>query len=475
MAYKEQGRLHEAIDCSRRVLEMMPDLVKAHSNILFTLQYLPDSDARAIYEEGCHWNRQFAEPLAEFIKPHANERSPGRRLRIGYLSPDFRDHCQAFFTLPLLAAHDRGNFEIFCYADVPCPDEATVRLRLHADSWRDIVGRGDEEIADLVRQDQIDILVDLTMHMSNNHALVFARKPAPVQVCWLAYPGTTGQSAIDYRLTDVYLDPPGLNDRYYAEESIRLPDTFWCYDPQSREPAVNPLPAIEKGYLTFGCLNNFCKVNPAVLTLWAQVMKIVERSRILILAPEGDHRQDALAVLARDGIEPERVDFIGMQPRQQYLKLYNGIDVGLDTLPYNGHTTSLDSFWMGVPVLTLVGQTVVGRAGLSQLSNLGLPELIAETPEQFVNIAAALAGDLPRLSWLRATLRERMLSSPLMDAPRFARNIEAAYRGIWRRWCAAEIGETGATGAALAASPVALAPGRRRLWLVGSPAAFCRL
>ena len=433
---KEQGKLDDAVACYRRAVAMKPDLMQADSNLLFTLHYCPDYDARAIYEESRRWDRRHGEPLAKFIRPHENERSPERRLRIGYVSPDFRSHCQSLFTGPLFSAHDRRNFEIFCYADVACPDDTTVRLHSLADAWRHIVGRRDEEIAQLVRQDEIDILVDLTMHMAHNHALVFARKPAPVQVCWLAYPGTTGQAAIDYRLTDVYLDPPGLHDEDYAEESIRLPDTFWCYDPQSREPAVNPLPALEKGYLTFGCLNNFCKVNPAVLTLWAQVMRAVERSRILILAPEGGHRQDTLALLAREGIQPERVDFIAMQPRRDYLKLYKNIDVGLDTLPYNGHTTSLDSFWMGVPVVTLVGQTVVGRAGLSQLSNLGLPELIAETPEQFVSIAAGLAGDLPRLSQLRATLRERMLGSPLMDAPRFARNIEAAYRGMWQRWCA---------------------------------------
>ena len=214
-----------------------------------------------------------------------------------------------------------------------------------------------------------------------------------------------------------------------------MPDSFWCYDPLDGQPAVNALPAAERGYITFGCLNNFCKVNPPVLKIWARVLTAVPRSRLVILAGEGTHRQHALDLLAEEGVRCDRVKFVPHQPRQQYLKYYHGIDIGLDTVPYNGHTTSLDSLWMGVPVVTLVGPTVVGRAGLSQLMNLGLPKLIAASPEQYVYIAAELAGDPPRLRALRATLRKRMRASPLMDAPRFARNIEAAYRAMWQ-WCA---------------------------------------
>ncbi len=293
----------------------------------------------------------------------------------------------------------------------------------------------------MIRDDRIDILVNLTMHMAHNRLLAFAHKPAPVQVCWLAYPGTTGLGTIDYRLTDPHLDPPGLNDHDYAEESIRLADTFWCYDPLSSEPVVNALPGLEKGSVTFGCFNNFCKVNAAVVKLWAQVLKAVDRSQLLVLAPEGSHREHTLDLLERETVTPHRVTFVASRPRPQYLELYHRIDIGLDTIPYNGHTTSLDSFWMGVPVITIVGQTVVGRAGLSQLRNLGLPELIAESPEQYVRIAARLANDLPCLASLRATLRERMQNSPLMDAPRFTRSVEAAYRKMWRRWCAQKSSE----------------------------------
>ena len=294
----------------------------------------------------------------------------------------------SFFTIPLLSHHDHRQFEIFCYADVLRPDAVTERLRGYADVWRSTVGLSDQQLADLVRSDQIDILVDLTMHTADNRLLVFARKPAPVQVTWLAYPGTTGLSTIDYRLTDPYLDPPGLFDAFYSEESIRLPDTFWCYDPLTDQPPVNALPALENGFITFGCLNNFCKVNDGCLALWAQVLRAVPQSRLLLRAPRGQAREHVLARLEQEGIAASRVEFADRQPRLEYLKLYQRIDLGLDPLPYNGHTTSLDAFWMGVPTLTLVGKTVVGRAGWSQLCNLGLKELAAETPEQYVALAA---------------------------------------------------------------------------------------
>jgi predicted O-linked N-acetylglucosamine transferase (SPINDLY family) len=433
---KDIGQLDEAIASYRQAIRLKPDLAEAHNNLVFSLHYHPGYDARLIHEEAHRWNQQHAEPLKQFIQAYTNSRGTDRRLRIGYLSADFREHCQALFTLPLLSNHNREAVEIFCYSDVCRSDAVTERIRGCAQVWRSIAGMTDAEVSRKIREDGIDILVDLTMHMAHGRPLVFARKPAPVQVAWLAYPGTTGLSAMDYRLTDPYLDPPGLNDQFYSETTIRLPDTFWCYDPLVTELAVNPLPAQASGHVTFGCLNNFCKVNEPVLRLWGQVLKTVPRSQFMLLCPEGSHRQRVLDILQREGINPNRVELITFRPRLQYLELYHRVDVGLDTFPYNGHTTSLDSFWMGVPVITLVGQTVVGRAGLSQLTNLGLPELIARTPEQYVQIAADLAGDLPRLAELRRTLRGRMQASPLMDAPRFARNIEAAYRQMWGNWVA---------------------------------------
>jgi len=440
VALKDQGALDEAIACYRRALDVRPDLAEAHSNLLYAQLFCPGYDAQALYEEHRRWDERHAMSLAEFIRPHPNNRSPHRRLRIGYVSPDFRDHCQSLFTVPLFSRHDHESFEIVGYCDVARPDGTTERLRSYADLWRNIAGQGHEQVAEWIRRDGIDILVDLTMHMARNRLPVFARKPAPVQVCWLAYPGTTGVSTIDYRLTDPYLDTPGLFDNFYSERSIRLPDSFWCYDPLDDKPAVNALPAAANGYVSFGCLNNFCKVNLLVLKTWARVLQAVDRSRLTILADEGTQRRRTLDLLAAEGLGRDRVTFVAHRPRPRYLEYYRDIDIGLDTVPYNGHTTSLDCYWMGVPVVTLVGPTVVGRAGFCQLMNLGLPELIARSEEHYVRIAAELAQDLSRLGELRRTLRDRLQASPLMDAPRFARNIEAAYQEMWGRWCATAAG-----------------------------------
>jgi predicted O-linked N-acetylglucosamine transferase (SPINDLY family) len=433
---KDLGRLDEALRAYRAAHELDPADAQFHSNLLFLLHFHPGFNAGAIRAECRHWDEKHALPLRPTIRPHANLRDSERRLRVGYVSPFFRDHCQSFFTLPLLSHHDRRHFEIYCYANVHRPDPITKRVQSHADVWRDTVGLTDAALAEMVRGDRIDILIDLTMHMAYNRLLVFARKPAPVQVAWLAYPGTTGLSAIDYRLTDPYLDPPGQNDDDYAEQSIRLPDTFWCYDPLTDEPAVNDLPAARNGFVTFGCLNHFCKVNDGTLGLWARVLGAVPNSRLILLAPPGPAREHVLARLARDGIAGQRVEFVTRQGRQKYLAQYHRIDIALDPLPYNGHTTSLDAFWMGVPTVTLIGTTVAGRAGWSQLGNLDLKHLAAASPERFVQIATRLAQELSGLQNLRATLRQRISASPLMDAGRFARHVEQAYRQMWRRWCA---------------------------------------
>jgi len=340
------------------------------------------------------------------------------------------------FLLPLFRGHDRRQFEVTCYAQLAHPDKTTQEMQVCVQHWRKIAGISDAAVADMIRADGIDILVDLKLHTGGNRLLVFAHKPAPVQVTWLGYPGTTGLETIDYRLTDPHLDPPGLDDACYSEQSIRLPNTFWCYDPLTAEPAVNALPCAPSGFVTFGCLNNFCKVNDAVLSLWAKVLSAVRGSRLMLMAPEGSSRRRVLDRLGADGFGPERVEFVARQPRVEYLRAYHRLDIALDTFPYNGHTTSLDSFWMGVPVVTLAGETAVGRAGASQLNNLGLAELIARSPEQFVQIAADLAHDAARLTELRSTLRSRMQSSPLMDQVSFARDVEAAYRSMWRDWCA---------------------------------------
>ncbi|MCG5075535.1 tetratricopeptide repeat protein [Paraburkholderia tagetis] len=420
------------------------DHVVAHCDLIFALAFQTD-DPQALLDECRRFAARYEPPVLEAARaqPHLAQPSPesdlahGRRLRIGYVSPDFRSHCQALFTVPLLSRHDRAAFEIVCYASVAKPDAMTQHLKTLVDVWRDVHTLDDAALAQQIRDDRIDILVDLTMHMAAGRRLLFARRPAPVQVAWLAYPGTTGSTAMDYRLTDPWLDPadePG-RDALYSERSLRLPDAFWCYDAQVAGLAVNALPAAGGAPFTFGCLNNPAKISDHALRLWSGVLAAVPHARLLLLAPPGVPRETLKARARAQGIDPERVMFVGQQARSLYLETYHRIDVALDSFPYNGHTTSLDASWMGVPVVTRTGRSAASRGGWSIAANLGMPELVAHTDEDFVRIAVELAHDLPRLAALRAGLRARMEASPLMDAPRFAANIESAYRRMWRAYC----------------------------------------
>jgi protein O-GlcNAc transferase len=439
IALHQQGRVEEALEAFRRALAAQPDHRGAHSNYVFLLAWRQAPDAPSIAREAREWAARQLSPELPAPLPHDNDRDPHRRLRVGYVSPDFREHCQALFLIPLLEHHDREAVEVYCYSFVQHPDDVTRRIRGLAHAFRDIAPLTDPAAADLVRADGVDILVDLTMHMGNNRMPLFARKPAPLQVAWLAYPGTTGLPAMDYRMTDVYLDPPEVDTTgWYTEESLRLPDSFWCYDPLTGAPEVDALPARRDGRdgpVTFGCLNSFGKTNADVFALWSRVLGAVEGSRLVLLAPPGESRGRVQRAFASAGVDPGRIEFVGFQPRREYLSTYRRIDVCLDTFPVNGHTTSLDSFWMGVPVITLVGPTVLGRAGLCYAHNLGLPELVATTPDQYVAIAANLAHDMPRLETLRREVRPRMGRSPLMNGSLFARNFESVYRRIWQRWC----------------------------------------
>jgi predicted O-linked N-acetylglucosamine transferase (SPINDLY family) len=375
--------------------------------------------------------------LKNTIQPHANDRAPERRLRIGYVCPYFCMLPEGRFLLPLLRARDRSCLEVICYSDCRRPDAFTEQFRQTADGWHDIVGWSDLQVAERMRQDRIDIAVDLTLHGLNNRLLALARKPAPVQVTYLAYCSSTGLEAIDYRLSDPYLDPPGMDESVYSEKTMRLPETYWCYQPTSAPPETSPLPALAQGHITFGSLNNFCKVSAPTLAAWGKLLRSVPNAQLLLHTREGSHRQRVLERLGGEGIEPQRVRFAGYLPMEQYFELYQRIDIALDSFPCGGGTTTCDALWMGVPVVSLVGRTAVGRGGLSILSNVGMPELAARSEEEYVRIARELANDIPRLTNLRATLRQRMEQSPLMDTPRFARNIEAAYRQMWRQWCAA--------------------------------------
>jgi protein O-GlcNAc transferase len=433
--FRDAGALDEAIVCYRAATAANNNAAAA-DDLLLALLLHPLIDARQIWDEHVRWNQTYARPLTPLVAGHENEKSVSRRIRVGYVSPDFRAHPVGRCFLPLIANHDHEGFEVFCYSDARQADHLTDQMRSKADHWREVHGMPDEQLATQLRQDRIDILVDLTMHTKSNRLLMFGRKPAPVQVTYLAYPGTTGLETMDYRFTDPYLDPADDESGLYSEKSVRLPRTFWCYVPSAHAPTVNALPASGADRITFGCLNLYSKVTPVMLARWAKILRHVPRSQLIVHSFRGSHRERARDILASEGVERDRLQFVDRVAPADYFARYHEIDIALDTHPYPGGTTTCDALWMGVPVVTMAGQTALSRGGVSILSNVGLPELVARDAEQYVNIASDLAGDLLRLTQLRATLRDRMAASSLMNGPAFARDVEAAYRKMWSDCCA---------------------------------------
>ncbi|MFM7136608.1 MAG: tetratricopeptide repeat protein [Planctomycetota bacterium] len=440
-ALKNQGLLEEAIPWYRKTMEMRPDLAAVHSNMLMSLNYDGDYDNPTLFAEHLAWARQHAaSPVNDHPRSRLNAQGSAlsRRLRVGYVSADFRHHSVASFIHPLLAAHDHAAFEIVCYFDWRNPDSMTHLIQKHADRWRGIAGQSDEQVARHILADEVDILVDLAGHTANNRLGLFARKPAPLQVSYLGYQNTTGLRTIDYRLTDEWLDPPGATDAFHTEKLLRLPGFFACYQPEENCPEVGPLPALGRSAITFGSFNKLEKISPKTLRLWAGVIAAVPNSRLLLMAPGAEEplvQQRLHSAFRSRGVAPDRLELLGQRPFMEYMATHNHVDVLLDTFPFSGHTTTCHGLWMGVPIITLVGDRYASRMGLSVLTALGLDDLAAPTEEQFIARATALANDLPRLSALRAGLRQRMRQSPVMDAPALARNIEAAYRRIWEAWC----------------------------------------
>jgi len=438
LALARQGHFDEAVAAHRRAIDLKPTDATFLSNLIHALHFGPVCDPRSIREEQTRWNRLHVEPLRPSWRPHGNDRDPLRRLRIGYVSPDFFSHPVPIFLAPLLKAHDHRRYEIYCYASVRRPDTVTEHLRKAVDVWRNTYVFSDAQLAECIRNDKIDILVDLAMHTAGHLLQVFARKPAPVQVSWLAYPGSTGMETIDYRLTDAHIDPAGPEDDDLGGQPVRLPDSWCCYAPIGTPPSVGPLPAGQNGTVTFGSLNQFAKIHEGLLHCWARLLGAVSGSRLLMLCPEGQARERTHAFFAAHGVARERVELVGTCLWPEYIRHFARIDIALDSFPCNGMTTTCHALWMGVPVVTRTGTTSVSRAASSLLHTVGLPEWIAQSEEDYIRIATEWAHDLPRLAELRATLRPRMQASPLMDAPRFARNIETIYRTIWQRWCARE-------------------------------------
>lgn len=431
----EQGRIHEALAAYANAESLAQGDGDTSGGIAFCLNAIvvPPSQQKAAAE--ATGRALAAKPIRPGPLP---PRNPERRLRIGYLSPDLRKHSVAYFLQGLLAAHDRQQVEVFCYAANATRDEMTERLNALADEWRDISRLTDDEAAHRIVQDKIDILVDLAGYTTGHRLGVLARRPAPVQITYMGYPSTTGLSAIDYRFTDALADPLGLTDAWYTERLLRLPRIFLAYAPPEA-PEVNPLPGLRGQALTFGSFNAIHKLSDQTLDMWTQLLAAVPGSRLLLKTgsfSDAGVRDRFYRLFAERGIGTERLDLRGFEKETQgHLAVYHDVDIALDTFPYNGTTTTCEALYMGVPVVTLAGETHAARVGASLLHALGLEHLVATTPDAFVETASRLAGNLAELATLRQSMRQRMAGSPLMDSAGLARAIEAAYRQVWQAAC----------------------------------------
>ncbi len=438
-AFTHQAQHQAAAACFERILSFDPDSHPAHSNRLYLMNYTEESDPRAIAAAHRTWgSSRGIQPALTW----ANPRQPERCLRVGYLSPDFRQHSVAYFIEPVLLHHDRSQVEPVCYSQTTLSDAVTERLRGLVPAWHEVHAWDDDRLAEQIRADQIDILVDLAGHTAQNRLLTLARQPAPVQITYLGYPNTTGLETIHYRLTDAWADPPGQTEAYHTETLLRLPRSFLCYQPPAHAPAVSVLPANTMQRITFGSFNNLAKITPAVIALWSEILKAVPNSRLVIKMhslddlPTRDRYQDQFV---QQGIDPRRIKLIGVIPDPtHHLAFYGNLDIALDPFPYNGTTTTCEALWMGVPVITLAGATHVSRVGVSLLNAVGLPNLIAATPAEYVAIAVALATDWAVLAKLRANLRQEVATSLLCDAVAHTQAIEAAYRQCWQTYCQAK-------------------------------------
>lgn len=443
-----ERRSGEALRCFCDATIVQAESPAAIDNLLLCLNY-PAADPGDIAE----LHRQYGAALEEGIPKAPGldlDLSPGRPLRVGYVSPCFCDHVAALFLEPLLANHDRKQVQIFCYCENRRADATTRRFQALAGGWRPTWGQDGETVARLVQEDRIDILVDLAGRMPGNRLDVFARKPAPIQMTWLGYPNTTGLGRIDYRVTDAWADPPGMTERFHTERLLRLPGGFLSFAPPACATEVLPPPALKNGYVTFGCFNSNAKITDEVLGLWAEVLAAVPDSRLLLKSlPLTDEAvaERTLECLVAHGAQPDRVELRGWVPGYaNHLAAYADVDIALDTSPYNGTTTTCEALWMGVPVVALAGQVHAARVGVSLLTMAGLADLVAQTPGEYVRKAAGLAGDLERLGLLRSNMRAELRASRLLDGAAFARSMESLYRQVWQEYCGRAVGGAAESG-----------------------------
>lgn len=432
------GQIEAAAEAYRSAVALAPVDPLVRQGQLALLNQLEGRDPLEVAAAHRAWG-ELLERAAGPRNHHRNTPDPDRRLRVGYLSGAFRAHSISWFVAPLLRCHERREVEVRAYSSVAEPDATTERLRGLVDGWRDLRGLDDDDdIARLIEADGIDVLVDVHGVAARSHLGVFARRPAPVQATWLAYPNTTGLSTMGWRIVDELTDPPAA-DAWHSERLLRLEHPFLCYEPPADAPAVAALPARSAGHVTFASFNFPGKAGSSTLALWGQILQRTPDAKLLLKAQsfaEAAAVADYRAKLAAHGIDPGRVDMLPMVERtRDHLALYGRADIALDPFPYNGTTTTCEALWMGVPVVALRGDRHLSRVSASLLSTMGLEALLADDGEAYVAKAVELASDPNRLETLRHGLRQRMAASPLCDAPAFAAKMEAAYRRMWRAWC----------------------------------------
>lgn len=432
-----QGLHKEAYEYLHKVLRFDPAHIGTKDCLLLHYLYDADIDAQEIDAAHREWGERVTAQFPTPERKWPNDRNPERPLRVGFVSGDFREHAVMRFLKNVLEGFDPREVEFFCYSNNKYTDAISQRLKEISTGWWDIAGMNDQKVVDLIQFDRIDILVDLAGHTTDNRLLVFAHKPAPIQVNWLGYPCTTGLTTMDYRLTDAIADPPESKD-WHSEELVRLPEGFLSFTTIQEAPESTGPPHLGSGVITFGCFNNNAKITPPVISLWAEILNRVPDSRMFL-------KNDALRSpgvkefwLERFQEHSVSLDRIELLPRVEYyvdhLALYNQVDVALDVFPYNGTTTTCEAMWMGVPVVTLKGNRHVGRVSASLLTRVGLEELIAENPEEYVENVVSLAGDSEKITELRHDLRRRMQRTALGDGTRFTRTLEKAFRDMWFRW-----------------------------------------
>lgn len=440
--YAQHGLLKESIDCLHDLCSKRPDSLNAYSDLLINLNYDPALSNKELFTAAQGWWQRFTNSHPDTKPTVRNLSFPNihnnKLLRIGFVSPDFRQHPVGTFLLPLFRNISKDKFEVHCYAEIPknSHDMITAKLLSLADQWYTTFGKDDETVAQQIINDRIDILIDLAGHSAHNRLAVLARKPSPVQVSWLGYVNTTGLPVIDYRITDQITDPAG-SEKFHSESLVRLPHGFFCYSPPDNSPEISPLPGLSTGTITFGSFNNIKKISGEVINIWAQVLHQVPTSKLLWVSKvftDSHIRSHFMNLFINHGITPERIKMVGSLPMLEYLAIHKEVDIALDPFPHNGHTITCHSLWMGVPIITLEGNRYATRMGASIMKRIGLERCVAQTTDEYITKAKMLAKNPADLAQLRSSMRQRLKYSEICKPAQFARDFESALLKIWKEY-----------------------------------------